>query len=198
MRHNAMKIGGSSGLILVICFLVGYSIAWSLSPWYSFGGNYLSDLGIRDGALAFNLGLMSTALIGMPFAWGIWQTLREHILGRLGSIVLVLAGVFLFLIGLFPEDVKPIHHIVSVSFFLFFGIALVILARPMIHSTVFRRIAAPLTIIIIFSFFLVIPLGTGPLMETIAVLEAIIWVLVVSIQMILFARSKEKENSLQE
>ena len=65
--------------------------------------------------------------------------------------------------------------------------------------SVFRRIAAPLTIVIIvLSIVLVIPLGAGPLMETIAVLEALVWLSVASVQMILFARSEQEEVQAQE
>jgi hypothetical membrane protein len=182
-----------------VCFLAGYVTAWALSPWYEFGGNYLSDLGIGEGAFAFNIGVMSAGLITIPFAWSLWSTLRDHILGKLGSLVCALAGIFLFLVGVFPEDQVPIHYIVSVSFFVSLGVALIILIIPMIRSLVFRRVAAPLTVlIIVMSIVLAIPLGTGPLMETIAVLEALVWVFVASVQMILYARSEQAEVPVQE
>ena len=80
-----------------------------------------------------------------------------------------------------------------------------ILAIPMIRSPVFRRVAAPLTIVIIvlsivlaIPIVLVIPLKAGPLMETIAVLEALVWLSVASVQMILFARSEQEEIPAQE
>jgi len=197
--RSPTRLGGIFGLVLVVCFLAGYVTAWALSPWYDFGGNYLSDLGIGEGAFAFNIGVMSAGLITIPFAWGLWNALREHILGKLGSLVCALAGIFLFLVGVFPEDQVPTHYIVSVSFFASLGVALMILAIPMIRSSVFRRIAAPLTIvIIILSIVLVIPLGAGPLMETIAVLEALVWLSVASVQMILFARSEQEEIPAQE
>ena len=192
-------MGGIFGLVLIACFLAGYITAWALSPWYDFGGNYLSDLGVGEGAFAFNIGVMSAGLITIPFAWGLWNILREHILGKLGSVVCALAGIFLFLVGVFPEDQVPTHYIVSVSFFASLGVALMILALPMIRSHVFRRVAAPLTItIIVLSIVLVIPLGAGPLMETIAVLEALVWLFVVSVQMILFARPKQEGIPAQE
>ncbi|MCJ2669058.1 MAG: DUF998 domain-containing protein [Candidatus Thermoplasmatota archaeon] len=196
---DALLIGGVSGIVAVVCFLVGYGTAWALSPWYDFGGNYLSDLGVGEGAFAFNIGVMSAGLITIPFAWGLWNALPEYILGKLGSVVCALAGIFLFLVGVFPEDQVPTHYIVSVSFFASLGVALMILAIPMIRSPVFRRVAAPLTIVIIvLSIVLVIPLGAGPLMETIAVLEALVWLSVASVQMILFARSEQEEIPAQE
>ncbi len=198
-------MGGIFGLVLIACFLAGYITAWALSPWYDFGGHYLSDLGIGEGAFAFNIGVMSAGLITIPFAWGLWSTLRDHILGKLGSLVCALAGIFLFLVGVFPEDQVPTHYIVSVSFFASLGVALIVLALPMIRSPVFRRVAAPLTVVIIvlsivlaISTFLVIPMDAGPLMETIAVLEALVWLSVASVQMILFARSEQEEIQAQE
>lgn len=193
------RLGGIFGLVLIACFLAGYITAWALSPLYDFGGDYLSDLGIGEGAFAFNIGVMTAGLITIPFAWGLWNTLREHILGKLGSLVCALAGISLFLVGVFPEDQVPTHYIVSVSFFASLGVAVIILALPMVRSPVFRRVAAPLTVVMIaLTIVLVILLGTGPLMETIAVLEALMWVFVVSVQMILFARSEQEEILAQE
>ncbi len=198
MRRPA-RLGGIFGLVLIACFLAGYITAWALSPWYDFGGDYLSDLGIGEGAFAFNIGVMSAGLITIPFAWGLWNALHNHILGKLGSLVCALAGIFLFLVGVFPEDQVPIHYIVSVSFFASLGVAVIILALPMVRSPVFRRVAAPLTVVmIVLTIVLVILLGTGPLMETIAVLEALVWVFVASVQMILFARSEQEEISAEE
>lgn len=198
MRRPA-RLGGIFGLVLIACFLAGYITAWALSPWYDFGGDYLSDLGIGEGAFAFNIGVMSAGLITIPFAWGLWNALRDHILGKLGSLVCALAGIFLFLVGVFPEDQVPTHYIVSVSFFASLGVAVIILALPMVRSPVFRRVAAPLTVVmIVLTIVLIILLGTGPLMETIAVLEALVWVFVASVQMILFARSEQEEISAEE
>lgn len=197
--RDPTRLGGIFGLVLIACFLAGYITAWALSPWYEFGGDYLSDLGVREGAFAFNIGVMSAGLITIPFAWGMWNTLREHILGKLGSLVCTLAGISLFLVGVFPEDQVPTHYIVSVSFFASLGVAVIILALPMVRSPVFRRVAAPLTVVmIVLTIVLVILLGAGPLMETIAVLEALMWAFVVSVQMILFARSEQEEIQAQE
>ncbi len=197
--RSPTRLGGIFGLVLIACFLAGYITAWALSPWYDFGGHYLSDLGVREGAFAFNIGVMTAGLITIPFAWGMWNTLREHILGKLGSLVCALAGISLFLVGVFPEDQVPTHYIVSVSFFASLGVAVIILALPMVRSPVFRRVAAPLTVVmIVLTIVLVILLGTGPLMETIAVLEALVWVFVVSVQMIQFARSEQEEIQAQE
>lgn len=197
MRSDLVRLGGYCGILAAICFLVGYSIAWLLSSSYVFGEDYLSDLGIQEGALSFNLGLIITPIVAVPFFLAMWNVLREHLLGKLGSLTLLISGAFLFLIGLFPEDVRPTHYIVSVLFFSAFAIALLVLAWPMIRSPVFRRIAGPLTIAIILSYSLIIPLGTGPLMETIAVFEAVVWILVTSAQMILFIRSENRPQSLE-
>lgn len=190
IRSDLVRLGGYCGILAAVCFLVGYSIAWLLSSSYVFGEDYLSDLGIQEGALSFNLGLIITPIVAVPFFLAMWNILRDRILGKLGSLILLISGAFLFLIGLFPEDVRPTHYIVSVLFFFSFAIALVVLAWPMIRSPVFRHVAGPLTVAIILSYFLIIPLGTGPLMETIAVFEAVIWIIFTSVQMLLFVRSQ--------
>lgn len=190
-KPDPLLVGGMSGMAAVVCFLIGYGTAWAMSPDYEFGGNFLSDLGVMEGSLAFNAGVMSAGLIILPFTWGIWTGLREHIVGKLGSITCAVAGVFLFLVGLFPEHAEPagIHYAVSVGFFASVCVTLILLIWPLLHTPPFRSVSAPVSIVIlVLSIILIIPYGASPLMETIAVLEILVWGLVFSIQMIL-ARS---------
>jgi len=63
------------GILAPIVFLIFYLVAWSLSPWYDFGGNYLSDLGVGEGAWAFNTGAVVAGLLAIPFAFAVWKTL---------------------------------------------------------------------------------------------------------------------------
>lgn len=199
---DPVRIGGLSGILAGICFIVGYSIAWAMSPWYVFGGHYLSDLGVGEGALAFNMGAISAGLILIPFAWGLWSVLRTHVLGELGSLACAVAGIFLFLVGVFPEHAEPegIHYAVSVSFFSFIMAALMLLIWPLSRSPPFSRLAAPLTlIVVILSAAVAVTFKEGPLIETIAVLQIIVWGFVVSLQMVISTRSERAaEQSLEE
>jgi hypothetical membrane protein len=198
---DPLLLGGVAGFVAVICFLVGYGTAWAMSPDYEFGGNFLSDLGVMEGATAFNLAAMSAGLAILPFTWGLWHALHESLLGKLGSVTCAVAGVFLFLVGVFPMRSEPIgiHYAVSVGFFSFVSITLILIILPLVRTPPFRSLSAPVSIVIlILSVILIMPYGAGPLMETIAVLEIIIWGFIVSVQVLLSRPRTVPPDSLEE
>jgi len=111
------QILGIVGAIIAYPF-IGVSIF--LTPWFNFYDNALSDLGniTRNAPVAyiFNTGLFLSGFLVASFAFAC--SLKNRSWRYLSwSILLVLTGVDLALIGIFPEDAGRIHGIVSVIFF---------------------------------------------------------------------------------
>jgi hypothetical membrane protein len=104
------KMSAYTSLALPIIFIVGLLIVLSRNPWFSFTGNALSDMGsVRNPVnYYFNGFLMVFAVIGFIAAIG---ALRNGL-----SYLMPLAMVFLFLVGVFPEEYAP-HAPVAVSFY---------------------------------------------------------------------------------
>lgn len=115
---SASKIAGLCGVVGPIIAFSSIFLAISLSPWFSWSANALSDLGVSGTAVSvFNLGLMLSGLLAMVFAAGLFKALGREFLGRAGAVVLFLATIALFGVGLFPETAGEIHFYVSVAFF---------------------------------------------------------------------------------
>lgn len=111
------KILGALGATTAYPFI---AVSIVLSPWFNFYDNALSDLGnlARNGWVVWvhNFGLVLSGLLVACFAL---LTSRKHHLWKylFWSIPLVLVGADLALIGVFPEDARRIHGLVSEVFF---------------------------------------------------------------------------------
>lgn len=185
MRWNISFIGSICGILAPIIFLVFYLIAWSQSPWYEFGGDYLSDLGVGEGAWAFNSGDIIAGLLAIPFAFAIWHTLKPGWIPLSGSIACAIGGIALVGVGIFTEDYGRTHYIVSVLFFLMAGLFQILLSWPLIKSPKTSKIGYVATALTMGTIIVAASIGANPLSETIAVFEILIWVLIVGTQVFL-------------
>jgi hypothetical membrane protein len=185
MRWNVPLIGSICGILAPIIFLIFYFISLSQSPWYEFGGNYLSDLGVGEGAWAFNTGDIIAGLLAIPFALSIWHTLKPGWLPLIGSITCILGGIALVGVGIFTEDFGDIHFAVSVMFFSMAALFQILLAWPLIKSPKTKKAGYIVAALTIGTIIVAASIGANPLSETIAVFEILIWVLIVGIQVLL-------------
>jgi hypothetical membrane protein len=131
LNHAWLKISGICGFLTpLVAFALIFSAIASY-PEFSWTGNALSDLGVVEGITAtlFNSGLLIGGVLCFVFATGLFMSLRERALGKIGAFVFVLASLALFAIGVFPEDIRPTHYIVSVMFFMLLPIAMLIIAE---------------------------------------------------------------------
>ncbi len=172
-------------------FLIFYLISWSQSPWYVFGEYYLSDLGVGEGAWAFNTGDVVAGLLAIPFALSIWHTLKPGWLPLFGSFICILSGIALVGVGTFTEDFGDIHFAVSVLFFTTAALFQILLAWPLIKSPKTSKAGYIVTALMIGTIITVVIIGANPLSETIAVLEILVWAFIVGTQ-ILFVTRQEK------
>ncbi|WEU40213.1 MAG: DUF998 domain-containing protein [Candidatus Odinarchaeum yellowstonii] len=94
-------------------------IAISVSPWFSWISNALSDLGVSPAALIFNQGLIVGGCFSLIFSLFYYNNVRGSIGGRVGVFFLILASISLIGIGVFTEYYVPHHFVFSVLFFVF-------------------------------------------------------------------------------
>jgi len=127
---NWLKISGICGIITPIVAFTLILLAINFSAQFSWRENALSDLGVQEGvtAILFNSGLIIAGILALIFATGVFIFLHEKMLGRIGAFLLILTTLALFAIGIFPEDVKPTHFYVSVAFFVFFPVSMLVIA----------------------------------------------------------------------
>ena len=108
---------GIFGLAGVAFFAVCWIIAASGDPGWVFGDNMISDLGASglDTEVIFNTGCVLGGMLVLVSGIGM-TTIKKKIYFASG-IVVALTGVFLAMIGLYPEDVGDAHVIFALLVF---------------------------------------------------------------------------------
>ena len=126
-RKKWLGLAGLCGVAAPVVALSLIFLAVSISPWFSWSANALSDLGVGEAAWVFNSGLMTGGILTMVFAAGLLTTFRGRALRRVGAVLLFFDAVALFGIGLFSEAAGDIHSYFSVAFFVLFPLSLFLL-----------------------------------------------------------------------
>ena len=176
MDAKYRKLGAISGLIAGVSFVVLYTVAMSLDSEYVFGKNYLSDLGVREGAWAFNSGLIIAGMLFLIFdVLSIKPILGKRSLDGAALAMLVIGAGFLILIGIFTEDAGDLHGIVSYGFFLSMMVALGLVTVCMYRTRSLGRLGFAVPLVIFIIGLSLLPMGGDPLSETIAVLGLLSW-----------------------
>lgn len=141
------RLSGLFGMLAPLVALISIGLAILLSPWFSFTGNYLSDLGGRpdsdrlwdthgNASIIFNFGLVIAGIFGICFGIGIKKSgMFKSRIGDLGMAFLLLAACMLVGIGLFSETTGVIHTIFSYAFFILAGFAALFLGIDHLKSS---------------------------------------------------------------
>jgi hypothetical membrane protein len=127
---SLQKFGAASGIVAPIFAFMCIIIAIATYPQFSWINNALSDLGVVSGVtgIIFNFGLGACGLLSFNFAvFGMYPYFKGNLLGKIGSGVLATATIALICIGIFNESFSPTHYFVSVAFFVFLPISLLVL-----------------------------------------------------------------------
>ncbi len=109
-----------TGFIGPLVALGAITVAIALSPWFTWPGNALSDLGCYanglPAAIVFNTGLILTGLLVLPFVYSLIRSVTDK-WTKVGLIPYFMALLFLIAIGVLSEDFGRIHFYVSLGFF---------------------------------------------------------------------------------
>lgn len=186
MRKDVVVIGAVCGILASIIWFIFYLIAWSQSPWYEFGEHYLSNLGVGEGAWAFNTGDVIAGLLAIPFAVAVWKTLKPGWLPMLGSIFCVAGGLALAGVGIINQDIDG-HVEVSAAFFILALVFESLLSFSLIRNDKTRFTGYAVTVLLIATLIAGGIIGINPLSETIAIMEILVWALIVSVQVLMIS-----------
>ena len=128
--NSLQRIGASSGVVAPFFAFVCIIIAIATHPQFSWINNALSDLGVIRGVtgIFFNFGLFACGFLALNFAlFGIYPFFKRNLLGKIGAGIFAIATIALICIGIFNENFSPTHYLVSVAFFVFLPISLLII-----------------------------------------------------------------------
>jgi len=103
-------------------------------PGYNLSENYISDLGVGPSSLIFNI---SVFLLGALMVGGAFL-LQRGFHDRIFTVFLILDAVGAMGVGVFPENLEPMHSLSAVLIFLFGGVSA-------LYS--FRLVKQPFTLI---------------------------------------------------
>ncbi len=148
-----LRLAGICGILVPIFTLSLILLSINSYQFFNWESNALSDLGVISGntAVFFNYGLVGGGLLILFFVPGL-SLLLDNNFNRIVLPFFVLACCFLITIGLFPENIKPIHYLVSVGFFFFLPL-LLLLESLCLGSYIFSLIYLRLWLFL--KFFLV-------------------------------------------
>ncbi len=189
---NRQSAGAIIGIAVPILAFTCILTAISSYPAFSWTNNALSDLGVVPGVTSqiFNSGLFTSGLLAFIFAiFGLFTYFGKNVVGKAGALTFAAATIALMAIGIFNEDFRPTHYIVSVLFFTILPIALWIITAGLYLKrelklaifTVLASIAAATPWILYFTIHYV-PNVAIP--EFISSLAGSIWLVVISYKML--------------
>jgi len=119
------KIAGICGILIPVVFLGSIAVAMSLSPWFRWTNNAISDLGVEGiAAIIFNNGVIIAGILTLIFSIGLTKILSN----KIGGYFLSMSGISLIFVGIFPEALFIPHYISSVAFFGFLSVSLLVLS----------------------------------------------------------------------
>ena len=127
---SLVKASGVYGIIAPVFALSSILLAVDSYSEFSWLDNALSDLGIVPGITAslFNSGLAISGVLFLTFTIGLFFFAGYNRVGRVGIFILAVACAILVSIGIFPENIRPAHYILSVMFFTLLPISLLTIA----------------------------------------------------------------------
>jgi hypothetical membrane protein len=114
-------IWGIAGTITGLCFILGAQIGYvgTEGEPFSIFNHYVSELGelgVSHLAWMFNLGMILSGLLFIPFMIGLGLYLKS-ILGKVAGAVGVFSSISIFFVGIYPMNFAMEHAISALSFF---------------------------------------------------------------------------------
>ncbi|MBM4237551.1 MAG: DUF998 domain-containing protein, partial [Euryarchaeota archaeon] len=149
----------------------------------------LSELGgDRAGRMYFNSGVIVEGILGLIFAIGLWRALPRTLGASAGFIVLLLAGISLVGVGIFPITTGLYHTVASYAFFGLSLLAILLFLVPIWKSRTFGPVPGVITGAAVVISLLFLFLTSVPLAEAVAVICLMVWSSVLAVRMLLSGR----------
>lgn len=174
MTRGWIRAAALLGVSAPIVAFTSIFTAIMFSPWFSWMGNALSDLGVGEAAAIFNFGLIASGLMLIPLPIAIY-TASEDRLERLSALLLLLSAVFLSSIGFFPESYGCLHYYVSVAFFLTLPLTIYLYAAAVFKNSRERALLSAAAATIALGVWL-FPWSSPAIPEALSALPATLWV----------------------
>lgn len=180
------KFTAAFGILGMLVLYVFIFAAILVSPWFSWTGNALSDLGniTTNSSPIFNGGLMVTGIIIAIFPLGLRAKTRSNTLEHVGTLALLVAAIAIIGVGIFPENYILEHVITAGTLFLSNTVGIFLFGVAFVRSKSMRMLGVFSIILAVASAVIWVPIwGSG-----IAIPEMIASVAVYMLIIVLSAR----------
>jgi hypothetical membrane protein len=113
------RFAGLFGVLTSIFTLTLIFVSVALSPGFDWHEDALSDMGVSSTALLFNSSLLIGGALYLVFGFGFirWHGVVSAV-AKIAGLLMLLGGVGLLLIGVFPENAGRIHYVVAITYFI--------------------------------------------------------------------------------
>jgi hypothetical membrane protein len=178
MKYSDGTIAGVFFFIAVTQFVLGLLVSETLYPGYNISENYISDLGIGPSAVIFN---GSVVLLGALMFCGIYL-LQRVFHNKVFTVFLLLDVVGTIGVGVFPENLEPMHSLSAFLIFLFGGVSTLYSSRLVKRPFSFVSIVLGVWSLFASGLFAMqqyLGLGVGG-MERMIVYPVLMWIFVFS------------------
>jgi hypothetical membrane protein len=184
-----LKVSAVCGVLAPTIAFACILLSIAFYPQFTWFNNALSDLGVVEGvtSVLFNLGLIISGFSALIFGLGLLVSFRDKALGITGALLFMIDALALALIGVFNENLKPMHYYFSVIFFMLYPVSILVLCSEYLLS---KRMKMGLFTFATAAFagtvwavqFTFKPFPGVAIPETLSALAASTWAVVVSVK----------------
>jgi len=122
------QLAGICGMLSPFVAFAAISIAISNAPPFAWKENWLSDLGVYEGASHyFNTGIFFTGILGIGLGSGLYLKYIKSRTSRIGATLFISGSVALCGVGVFTENAGDIHFYTSALFFILVPLSIIIM-----------------------------------------------------------------------
>jgi len=181
-----LKISGIFGILSPIIAFIFISLAILNFPNFSWTNNALSDLGVKGYPILFNAGLIIAGISGLIFAFGLFSMFQNKT-GKIGALIFIIDIFALIFVGIFPENIEPMHFYSSFTFFALFPISMFFISASLRSNTkesIFTFLAGMIVLVVWITYVLTHFVQNVAIPETISVFSISIWSIVFGYKML--------------
>ena len=185
---------GSAGLVIFVGsvqWLMMIIISESFQPDYNSSFHYVSSLGVGMTALSYNISIILFGLSLVVSSIILYKTLNA----KLFTSLLLVTGLFIIGVGVFPENSRPMHGYVTAFAFIFAVLRPIVSFKafdpPFSYISIIIGLVSLVMLIIFFPYLglpaestiLILGLAKGT-MERLVIYPLLIWMLSLSISLL--------------
>jgi hypothetical membrane protein len=183
-----LKLTSACGILGMLILYIFIFAAILVSPWFSWTGNALSDLGNVNAnpSPIFNGGLVIGGITMAIFPLGLRTKTKTDTLEHTGTLALLVAAIALIGVGIFPENYILEHVITAGTMFLMNTVGLFLFGVAFVRSESMRTLGAVSILLAVASAVIWVPIwGNGiAIPEMIASVAVYILILALSARLL--------------